>query len=127
MNTGAAEKKVSILVIDDEPAVGDALKLVLESNGYDVVLVGKGLEGIRKASSRLFRVGIIDLFLGDMSGLQAIKTIREQQPEIIIIMITGKGTPQAYAEARRLGVVGILAKPFQPVDILQLISRALAR
>lgn len=123
----ATEEKVSILVIDDEPVVGDALKLVLESNGYDVVLVEKGLEGIKHANSRRFGVGIIDLFLSDMSGLQAIKTIREQQPEILIIMITGKGTPQAYSEARRLGAVGILAKPFQPADILQLITRALTR
>jgi two-component system response regulator AtoC len=123
----AAEEKVSILIVDDEPAIGDALKLVLESTGYDVVLVEKGREGIKKARSGHFHVGIIDLFLGDMSGLQAIKTIREQQPEILVILITGKGTPQAFSEAQRLGVVGILAKPFRPVDILQLITRALNR
>jgi DNA-binding NtrC family response regulator len=120
----AAEEKVSILVIDDEPVVGDALKLVLESNGYEVVLVEKGREGIKQASRRRFGVAIIDLFLSDISGLQAIKTIREQRPEILIIMITGQGTPQAISEARRLGVVGILAKPFRPADILQLITRA---
>ena len=123
----ATEEKVSILVIDDEPAVGDALKLVLEANAYEVVLVEKGREGIKKANSRRFCVGIIDLFLSDISGLQAIKTIRELQPEILIILITGKGTPQAFSEAQRLGVVGILAKPFRPADILQLITRALAR
>ena len=127
MTTGAAEERGRILVIDDDPAVSDALRLILESNGYDVVLVEKGLEGIRKAGNGLFRIGIIDLFLGDMSGLQVIKTIREQQPEILFILITGKGTPQAFSEARRLGVVGILAKPFRPADILQLITRALAR
>jgi two-component system response regulator AtoC len=122
----APHEQVSILVIDDEPVVGDALKLVLESNGYEVVLVEKGREGIRQARSRRFCIGIIDLFLSDISGLQAIKTIREQQPEIMIILITGKGTPQAFSEARRLGVVGILAKPFRPADILQLITRAVA-
>lgn len=127
MSQQAAEEKISILVIDDEPAVGDALKLVLESNGYDVVLVEKGREGIKLANNRRFSVGIIDLFLADMSGLQVIKSICEQQAKILIILITGKGTPQAFSEARRLGVVGILAKPFRPTDILQLITRALAR
>jgi DNA-binding NtrC family response regulator len=121
------QEKVSILVIDDEPVVGDALKLVLESNGYEVVLVEKGREGIIQASNRRFCIGIIDLFLSDISGLQVIKSIREQQPEIMIILITGKGTPQAFSEARRLGVVGILTKPFRPADILQLITRAVAR
>ena len=122
----APHEKVSILVIDDEPAVGDALKLVLESNGYEVVLVEKGRQGITQVSNRRFCICIVDLFLPDISGLQAIKSIREQQPEIIIIMITGQGTPLAFSEARRLGVVGILAKPFRPADILQLITRAVA-
>ena len=122
----ATEEKASILVIDDEPVVGDALKLVLEANGYDVVLVERGHEGIKQANNRRFCVGIIDLFLSDISGLEVIKIIRESQPEILIILITGKGTPQAFSEAWRLGVVGILAKPFRPTDILQLITGALA-
>jgi DNA-binding NtrC family response regulator len=119
-------ERLSILVIDDDPVVGDALKLVLESNGYEVVLAAKGRHGILQAANRSFCVGIIDLFLPDISGLQAIRSIREHQPEIIIIMITGQGTPLAFSEARRLGVVGILAKPFRPDDILQLITRATA-
>ena len=119
-------EKIRILVLDDEPSVGDALKLVLESNGYEVVLVERGREGITQAGIRRFRLAIIDLFLSDISGLQAIKAIREQQPETLIIMITGKGTPQAFSAARRLGVVGILAKPFPPADILQLITTSLA-
>lgn len=123
----APEQKVSILVVDDEPAVGDALKLVLESNGYEVVLVENGRAGIKQAKSRDFCFGIIDLFLSDISGLLAIKAIREQQPEIMIILITGQGTPRAFAEAQRLGVVGILTKPFSPADILQMISGAVAR
>ena len=122
-----SEKKASILVIDDEPAIGDALKLVLESDGFEVVVVDKGRDGINQAGSKRFCVGIIDLCLSDMSGLQAIKTIHQQHPEILNILMTGKPTPQAFSEARRLGVVGILAKPFRPADILQLISRALAR
>jgi len=121
------ENHLSILIVDDEPVVGDALKLVLESSGYEVVLVEKGRDGIRQAGGRAFCFGIIDLFLSDICGLQVIKSIREQQPEIMIILITAQGTPQAFSEARRLGVVGILAKPFRPADILQMISKRVAR
>ena len=100
---------------------------MFESKGYDVELAENGGDGIKTAAARLFRVAIIGLFLPDMSGLQAIKVIRAQQPEMPIVLITGNGTPQAFADARRLGVMGILAKPFSPDDILQLICRALER
>ena len=123
----AIDEKTRILVIDDEPVIGDALKLVLESNGYDVTLVEKGHEGIIQAASNRFSIGIIDLFLSDSSGLQVIKSIREKHSEMKLILMTAKGTPQAFSEARHLGVVGILAKPFRPSDLLQLITRALAQ
>ena len=116
-----------ILVVDDEPVVGDALKVVLESNGYEVVVVESGREGMRQASSGHFCIAIVDLFLSDMSGLQAIKSIRERQHEFPIILITAMGTAQAFSEARQLGVVGILTKPFPPSDILRLVTRAIDR
>jgi DNA-binding NtrC family response regulator len=119
-------RKAPILVIDDDPAVGDALKLVLESHDYEVVLVDNGRAGIVEAGARRFCIGIIDLFLPDISGLRAIESIREQQPETKLILITGAGTPEAFSEARRLGVFGILAKPFRIEDILQLIARAVS-
>jgi DNA-binding NtrC family response regulator len=118
-------KNLNILVVDDDPVVGDALKLVLESDGYEVVLVEKGRDGIIQTGKVRFGIGIVDLFLSDTSGLQVIKSIRELDPEIMLILITGEGTPQAFSEARRLGVVGILTKPFRPADILQMVSRSL--
>ncbi|MDX6384504.1 MAG: hypothetical protein QOK48_2077 [Blastocatellia bacterium] len=125
MSAQATEQKISILIIDDEPAVHDALKLVFESKGYDVEVAENGGDGIKIAIARPFRVAIIDLFLPDMLGLQAIKVIRAQQPEISIILISGNGTPQTFTDARNLGAVGILAKPFSPTDILQLIRKVL--
>lgn len=121
------EPRVRILIIDDEPAIGDALRLVLEAAGYEVLVVEKGLEGVRMAAIRNFRAAIIDLFLPDISGLQVIRTIRADQPGMPIILITGEGTPQAFSEARKLGVVGILAKPFGPKAIVEMIGNALAR
>jgi DNA-binding NtrC family response regulator len=115
----------NILVIDDQRVIGDALKVVLESHGHDVVVVENGREGIKQVAGRRFSFAIVDLFLPGISGLRTIKTIRELQPELKVILITGQGTPRAFAEARRLGVVGILAKPFRPVDILDLIARVM--
>lgn len=119
------QKKHNILVIDGDPAVSDALKLVLESAGYSVALVEKGCDGMIQMGRARFGIGVIDLFLSDISGLEVIKAIRERDPKMVLILIADQRTPlQAFSEARRLGVVGILTKPFRPTDILQLVSRS---
>ena len=63
------ENKLRVLIVDDEPSVGDALRLVLESNGYEVVLVTNGLDGIDQVRQRPFGFSVVDLFLTDISRL----------------------------------------------------------
>lgn len=116
------ENKLRVLIVDDEPSVGDALRLVLESNGYEVVLVTNGLDGIDQVRRSRFGFSVVDLFLTDISGLQVITGIREHQPEIPIVLITAHGSEQIFAEAKKLGAVGALAKPFPPAEILKLIN-----
>jgi DNA-binding NtrC family response regulator len=118
-------KRISILIVDDEPSVGDALKLVLESKGYDVVLVTNGLDAIELARKRQFGFSVVDFRLTDISGLQVIKDILHHQPEIPILLITGHSSPQLFAEAMELGAIGALAKPFHPAEILKLIASRL--
>jgi DNA-binding NtrC family response regulator len=117
-----ANEKVSILVVDDEPSVGDALKLVLESQGYEVVLATNGHDGIDQARRRRFGFTVVDLFLTDISGFQVITGILDLQPEMPIVLITAHGSSSVFAEAMKLGAVGALAKPFPPAEILKLID-----
>jgi DNA-binding NtrC family response regulator len=119
--TEEAREKLTILVVDDEPVVRDALKLVLDASGYLVSLAETGRAGINLASNQHFNVTIVDLDLPDTSGLEVIKSIRELQPAIVIILITAQVTAEAWAQAQSFGVVEILSKPFRPEDILQLI------
>jgi DNA-binding response OmpR family regulator len=116
------EDKISILIVDDEPSVGDALRLVLESNGYEVVLVTKGMDGIDQARHRRFGFSVVDLFLTDISGFQVITDIHNLQPQVPILLITAHGSPQVFAEAKRLGAIGALSKPFPPAEILKVIN-----
>ena len=115
-------EKTRILIVDDEPSVGDALRLVLESNGYEVVLVTKGLDGIDQARSTPFGFSVVDLYLTDISGFQVISDLRNLQPQIPILLITAHGSPQVFAEAKRLGAIGALWKPFPPAEILKVIN-----
>ncbi len=122
MSDGLTKKKLRVLIVDDEPSVGDALKLVLESNGCEVVLVTKGLDGIDRAREQQFEFSVVDLFLTDISGFQVIADLRSLQPQIPIVLITAHGSPQVFAEAMKLGAIAGLAKPFPPAELLKLIE-----
>ena len=122
MSDSSANENIRILIVDDEPSVGDALRLVLESHGYEVVLVTNGRDGIDQARSRRFCFGVVDLFLTDVSGFQVITDLLDVQPQIPILLITAHGSPQVFDEAKKLGAIGALAKPFSPSEILELIK-----
>lgn len=127
MRPTASNNKIKILIVDDEPSVGDALKLVLESKGYEVVLANNGRDGLEESRKRHFHVAIIDLFLTDIDGLHIIETIHQHRPDLPILLITGHSSPEVFAEARRVGAIGALGKPFQPAAILTLVCEALAQ
>lgn len=116
------DEKISILVVDDEPSVGDALRMVLESRGYEVVLVTNGGDGIDQARHRRFAFGVVDLRLTDISGFQVITDILTLQPQTPLLLITAHGTPQIFAEAKKLGAIGALSKPFHPTELFKLIE-----
>ena len=122
MSNVETKDNLRILIVDDEPSVGDALKLVLESQGYEVVLVTRGVDGVDQVRRHHFGFGVVDLYLTDISGFEVITDILHLQPNIPILLITAHGSPQVFDEAKRLGAVGALAKPFHPREILKLID-----
>jgi DNA-binding NtrC family response regulator len=119
---GEAER---VLVIDDEPSVADALRVILEDEGFAVAVAANGREGIEQARRAAFRVIITDLRLPDMNGLEVIGACREGGVGCAVILITSYGTPEIRARALALGALGVVSKPFMPSEILQLIASAL--
>lgn len=119
------DEEVRVLVIDDEPSVADALKIILEDNGYTVAVAGTGRDGLEQASRQRFDVTITDLRLPDMSGLEVLRGICKQNPESLVILITAHGTSEVIAEARSCGAFDVLPKPFLPSEILNLVKTAL--
>jgi two-component system, OmpR family, response regulator len=121
---GDMAEKTTILVIDDEPIVGDALKTVLSDCGYEVDVARTGREGLDKASRQLFDFTITDFRLPDMTGLDVLACLRNKGPRSAVIVITAYSTPEIVAESERLGALAVLAKPFFPADLLNLIQHA---
>ena len=119
--------KTEILIIDDERSVADALKVILESEGFSVTLAATGREGIERARQGKFRLAITDLRLPDMSGLEALRTLREENASLCVILITSYGTREIMAQAIGCGAQGTLDKPFSPSEIIRLVTSVLER
>jgi DNA-binding NtrC family response regulator len=118
-------EKIGVLVIDDEPSVADALKLILDDHGYQAVVARTGRDGLEQVRRRQFNVTITDLRLPDMSGLDVLEQIHEEDASHLVIVITAYGTSEVIFELMSHGAVDVLPKPFFPSDILKLIDAAL--
>ena len=120
-------KKNTVLVIDDERIVGDALMTILSDCGYEVTVTRTGCEGIERASKQQFDFTITDFHLPDMTGLDVLSSIRKQYPCSLIIVITAYSTPEIIAESKRRGAIDVLSKPFSPADVLNILTKSLEK
>ena len=113
-----------VLVIDDEPLVGDALQAILADCGYEVAVARTGREGLDKVGLRPFDFTITDIRLPDMTGLDVLARIRATYPRAAVVVITAYSTPEIVAESLRRGALAVLSKPFLPADVIGLLRGA---
>jgi DNA-binding response OmpR family regulator len=121
------EQKCEVLIIEDEWSVADALKMILEDNGFRVSSAVTGQDGIQEALRGQFCLTITDVGLSDMSGFDVIKTICRHKAQMHFIVITSNDSENLLVQARNCGAAGVLIKPFPPAEILQLIKTTLAK
>ena len=103
----------SILVIDDEEQMLDALKLNLEQSGYQVSTAKTGAEGLALFNGKDYDLVLSDLQLPDMEGLDVLRKIKEKQATIEVIIISGYGTVNKAVEATKAGAFHFVEKPFR--------------
>lgn len=117
--------KPSILVVDDEQQILKAVQRYLGEKGYDVV-TSDHYDGALSALSRQpFNVALIDLKLGDRSGIDLIAQIKKEHPETLCMIFTGYGTIDSAIQAVKAGAYHYITKPFRLEDLETLLSQAL--
>jgi DNA-binding NtrC family response regulator len=115
-----------VLVVDDEPLVRWSVAETLGAHGYDVREAGDGASAIRAfTASDHADLVLLDLRLPDSDDLRVLAAMRRASPSTPIILMTAYGAPELLNEARRLGVLTIVTKPFEMADIESLVERAL--
>ena len=123
MGEDASHEMKSVLVVDDDPNIVKTYKLVLESVGYSVDTARNGIEALFKSKKVHHDLIIIDMNLPDMLGNQLADQIRQEKPDIKIIMITGYSS--YMEELDKLNIDKMLVKPIPPEDLVEIAKKTL--
>lgn len=116
-----------ILIIEDDVDMSQLLKKFLNKNGFEVDLAQNGSKGISAFNSGQQDLVLSDYRLGDMDGTEILRKIKEIDPTVPFIMMTGYSDIRTAVKIMKLGAYDYLAKPLLPDETLQLIKRALAK
>lgn len=116
--------KPLVLIIEDEDAICNFIKAVLNSNGYQVFKASTGKEGISMTASYSPDVILLDLGLPDIDGVEVLKSIR-QWSKIPVVVVSARGLEREKVEALDLGADDYIVKPFGTSELLARIRTAL--
>lgn len=113
----------TLLVVDDDAAFLRRLARAMETRGFQVETAGSVMEGIAKSKANPPKYAVVDLRLGDGSGLQVIESIRERRDDTRIVVLTGYGNIATAVTAVKLGALDYLAKPADADEIFNALTQ----
>ena len=106
-----------VLVVDDDPVVGKSFDRVLSGRGYAVVTASDGAEALRKIAAEEYDLVFTDIRMPGMDGIAVAEHIRDRQPWLPVVIVSGYATDENEARARAAGVSTVLHKPLSPAMI----------
>jgi two-component system, NtrC family, response regulator GlrR len=117
--------KRRVLIVEDDDVFLRPLRRALELGGFDVLTAGSGEEALELLKREDVDLALTDQRLPGMDGVQVVRRVKTEHPEIGVVVMTAYGTIGAAVEATRLGAEDYLVKPFEPDEILLVLRRAL--
>ena len=120
-------KQAKILIADDEAAGREALAEMLGRWGHVVTEANDGNEALKKAIEAPPDVIVSDLVMPTLNGLSLLRALREELPEVPVILLTGKGTIDSAVAAIRQGAYDFLEKPVEGQRLRMVVERALEK
>ena len=122
----APEVKASIrvLVVDDERTLRESCASVLQMDGFNVTVIGRGEEAVDTVKRRKFDIILVDLYMSQASGMDILRAALETHKDTIVVVMTGNPSVSTSIEALRAGAWDYLPKPFSATHLQVLIGRA---
>jgi DNA-binding NtrC family response regulator len=117
---------INVLIVDDDEEVRNMLSSILEGEGYLVEAVENGKKAISICEKTPFDVALLDIDLPDIKGTELLRMLKEIQPRMVKIIITGHPSIENAAKSVNEEADGYVLKPFNVVELLEMIKRLLA-
>ncbi len=122
----AGESRGSVLVVDDEPTIGEVVSRYLERAGYETRVACDGREALQLVGDRRPDLVVLDLMLPGMDGLEVMRRLRERDG-VSVILLTAKGEASDRVIGLRLGADDYVVKPFSPAELVARVDAVLRR
>jgi DNA-binding NtrC family response regulator len=116
--------KKRVLLVDDEQGVRTSLKMVLEPS-YEVICAGEAEEALDLFRKECPNLVLLDVILPGMDGMAILQTIREEDPDIPVIMLTATKTVKTAVDAMKLGAADYITKPFEVEELRLIVAKTL--
>ena len=123
----SATNKASILLVEDEEHLMDALKLNLELEGYEVTTAGDGVAALKAVENEYFDLIIMDVMMPEMDGISATESIRIRKNDVPILMLSAKNTSHDRVLGLKKGADDYLTKPFNLEELLLRVEKLIEK
>src|SRR5262245_56509820 len=117
--------KARVLVIDDELAIRDTMRMILEYDGHECLVAGSGQEGLAMAERENPDIAFLDIKMPGMDGLEVLSRLRGGNEALPVVIISAHGTAATALEAGRLGAFRFIEKPLSKDYVLDAVREGL--
>lgn len=122
-----SEKKFSILLVEDEENLQEALKLNLELEGYEITSAYDGAEALEAVQKEYFNLIILDVMLPELDGIQVCETVRLTNPDIPILILSARNSSSDRIMGLKKGADDYLTKPFNLEELLLRVNKLIQK
>jgi len=119
--------KTKVLLVDDEQDFTSVLAERMETRGLQVDIAGSGMEAMERVKGRSYDAIVLDLAMPEMDGIETLKHLLAQNPDLQVILLTGRATVEKGVEAVKHGAVEFLQKPADIETLVEKIREAQAK
>jgi two-component system NtrC family sensor kinase len=117
----------NILIIDDDESTCRTMKMILDAYGYNTEYVHFGKDAIERVKNASFSLAIVDVRLPDVPGTELISRLREESPDLAIIMVTGYASIESVVDAMNLGASAYATKPLDVEQLIMAVTSAIEK